>query len=94
MLLTQVSLSEKEEKPRSNKTLWFNDYTSWVHDIKLRFPDAEAYKADDNIIALDSSKEISYGIWKQKQQLGIAYFSPRPIHTAIHPRTILNKMDM
>lgn len=92
MKLLDLVETEKE-KQRPKKTLWFDNYTTWVHDIKLRFPEAEAHKdnSSGDVIAVNMSGEKSYGVWRSKRNLGVAYAEPRPLHTVVHPRTKMEK---
>lgn len=60
----------KKPKSREKKTLWYNNYDSWVADIKTRFPDALAYYDEENeeIIAGSGDSKECYGKWSKKKK--------------------------
>lgn len=92
MKVSEIFETEKAPKPRPPKTLWFKDYTAWVHDIKHRYPEAEAYEDEEELIhALDLKGEKIYGFWKTNLGHGVTFASPRPRTTAIHPRNKTRK---
>ena len=74
----------KKPKPRPKKTLWYNDYNSWVADIKTRFPNARAYYDEENeeiIAACENCKEC-YGKWSKRKEKfnGFSFYKPRQIN--------------
>jgi len=91
MKLHQLIETEKKRPP---KTLWFNDYVQWVHDIKLRFPEAEAHRSEENeeIVALDQSGKECYGVWHHTKNSGVSYATARPLQSVIHPRITIKKL--
>ena len=99
--LYEYKTPANKPKKRPNKTLWFDDYTNWVADIKLRYPEAVAFFSqamkdeEDNsdIVALDAEQEKCYGRWSRNEQRGVAYDTPRPIQSAVHPRNNLKKIE-
>lgn len=95
MRLVDIFEGAPMDKPRPQKTLWFNDYPAWVQDIKLRFPSAEAHHEEENneIIALDPAKKDCYGVWQSNKKRGVSYAAARPLHAAIHPRTTIKKLE-
>ncbi len=72
-------------KPRPKKTLWYNDYESWVADVKTRFPDAQAFYDEENeeIIASCPGCKDSYGKWSNKADglKGVTFKGPRNIRS-------------
>jgi hypothetical protein len=85
--------SPKPPAPRPKKTLWFDDYDNWAHDLKLNYPESNAYKTDDElIIALDKEEGRCYGKWDPMDQKGVTFQKPRSINSVIGPRTRLNRV--
>jgi len=68
-------------KARCDKTLWYNDYSKWVGDIRMRYPDANVYFDEENEEILAGSEDCiqCYGRWakNKKNNNGVTFFTAR-----------------
>jgi len=87
----------KKPKPRPKKTLWYNDYESWVADVKTRFPDAQAFYDEENeeVIASCSACKETYGKWSNKKDgfKGVSFYKPRNIRSISRNYDRLKKIE-
>jgi len=77
-----IAETERRAKKRPSKTLHFQQYDLWVHDITHRYPESEPIEFEDKeVVAVDKNDHNScYGTWSKTKQSGVTYAKPRPLN--------------
>lgn len=91
---------KKEKKikirPRPKKILWFGDKNHWHNDLQFAHGGKFAYHASQeqeeqtrNIYAVDPRLSACYGVWQGKQNRGVTFHTPKPLHAVKHPKVLI-----
>lgn len=84
--------NEHKLRPRPRKNLWFDDDKLWVHDLdtyRNRNYKLMSTEDEESILACNDDQTMCYGSWSKKENRGITFKDPRPIHTVVHPKLTL-----
>lgn len=86
----------KKPKPRPPKNLWFQDRNFWLLDLHREHQGRYQLCQDEEeetIVATDPDEKLTYGVWRPRENKGITFFKPRPLHTAVHPKAQLKRIQ-
>jgi hypothetical protein len=88
----------QHKKVRPNKNLWFQQQQLWLADLRDTKGDQfELHHVENeesgDIYATDKDNNVCFGSWRKQENRGITFDKPRPLHTTVHPRTKLTKIQ-
>lgn len=85
-------------KARPKKILWFQDRTHWHNDLQFAHGGKFTYHVSQeqeentrNIYAVDHNQQACYGVWQGKNQRGVTFHTPKPLHAVKHPRVLIKQ---
>ncbi len=103
-VLLEVEKKKKKvlkPKPRPKKILWFQDKNLWHGDLQFAHGGKYHYHTSQeeeeearNIYAIDQThQQACYGVWQGKQNRGVTFHNPKPLHAVKHPRLLIKRLN-